>query len=115
MNNRKVTLLVLVLVIALALTALTGCGNGNTQEQPTGSPDSQTSEQSPQASEEQEQTSSLPTEDRAGNAIAAVSYTHLGMGFTVMQTFMDEVQVTSAVGEGTSVLMAKRIKSKEQE
>ena len=38
-----------------------------------------------------------------------------GMGFTVMQTFMDEVQVTSAVGEGTSVLMAKHIKSKEQE
>ncbi len=70
MNKRKVTLLALVLVIALALTALTGCGNGNTQEQPTGSPDRQTSEQSPQASEEQEQTSSLPTEDRAGNAIA---------------------------------------------
>ena len=38
-----------------------------------------------------------------------------GMGFTVMQTFMDEVEVTSAVGEGTSVFMAKQIKSKEQE
>lgn len=38
-----------------------------------------------------------------------------GMGFTVMQTFMDEVKVTSTVGEGTIVSMAKRIKSKEQE
>jgi len=34
-----------------------------------------------------------------------------GMGFSVMQTFMDELQVTSAPGEGTSVRMRKRIRS----
>jgi len=34
-----------------------------------------------------------------------------GMGFCVMQTFMDELQVTSAPGEGTSVRMRKRIRS----
>ncbi len=32
-----------------------------------------------------------------------------GMGFCVMQTFMDAVEVSSAVGEGTTVLMQKRI------
>lgn len=32
-----------------------------------------------------------------------------GMGFAVMQTFMDEVLVTSRVGEGTSVRMVKTI------
>ena len=32
-----------------------------------------------------------------------------GMGFCVMQTFMDAVEVTSAVDEGTTVLMRKRI------
>jgi len=32
-----------------------------------------------------------------------------GMGFCVMQTFMDAVEVNSAVGEGTTVLMRKRI------
>ena len=32
-----------------------------------------------------------------------------GMGFCVMQTFMDAVEVDSAVGEGTTVLMRKRI------
>lgn len=32
-----------------------------------------------------------------------------GMGFCVMQTFMDAVEVTSTVGEGTSVLMRKTI------
>ena len=32
-----------------------------------------------------------------------------GMGFSVMQTFMDEVSVTSEVGVGTRVLMQKRI------
>lgn len=32
-----------------------------------------------------------------------------GMGFSVMQTFMDEVAVTSAVGVGTRVSMRKRI------
>lgn len=32
-----------------------------------------------------------------------------GMGFCVMQTFMDAVEVSSAVGKGTTVLMRKRI------
>lgn len=32
-----------------------------------------------------------------------------GMGFCVMQTFMDAVEVDSAVGEGTTVLMRKLI------
>ena len=31
------------------------------------------------------------------------------MGFCVMQTFMDAVEVESEVGEGTTVLMRKRI------
>ncbi len=34
-----------------------------------------------------------------------------GMGFTVMQTFMDEVTVKSELGEGTVVTMKKRIRS----
>ncbi len=34
-----------------------------------------------------------------------------GMGFTVMQTFMDEVSVKSEVGEGTVVTMKKYIRS----
>lgn len=32
-----------------------------------------------------------------------------GMGFTVIETFMDEFRVDSAVGEGTTVVMRKRI------
>ena len=32
-----------------------------------------------------------------------------GMGFCVMQTFMDAVEVNSAVGEGTTVIMRKHI------
>lgn len=32
-----------------------------------------------------------------------------GMGFCVMQTFMDAVEVESVVGEGTTVMMRKRI------
>ena len=32
-----------------------------------------------------------------------------GMGFTVMETFMDEVSVASTVGHGTTVEMAKAI------
>ena len=32
-----------------------------------------------------------------------------GMGFCVMQTFMDAVEVSSIVGEGTTVLMRKHI------
>lgn len=34
-----------------------------------------------------------------------------GMGFTVMQTFMDEVNVVSHIGEGTRVIMKKTIQS----
>lgn len=33
-----------------------------------------------------------------------------GMGFTLMETFMDEVSVESAVGRGTTVVMKKRVK-----
>jgi stage II sporulation protein AB (anti-sigma F factor) len=33
-----------------------------------------------------------------------------GMGFTVMETFMDEVIVESAVGQGTRVVMRKKLK-----
>ncbi len=32
-----------------------------------------------------------------------------GMGFAFMEAFMDEVQVISALGEGTKVIMRKRI------
>jgi stage II sporulation protein AB (anti-sigma F factor) len=32
-----------------------------------------------------------------------------GMGFTVMETFMDEVNVISALGKGTTVIMRKNI------
>ena len=32
-----------------------------------------------------------------------------GMGFTVMETFMDSVDVLSFIGEGTKVIMAKKI------
>lgn len=34
-----------------------------------------------------------------------------GMGFTIMENFMDEVEVESAVGKGTIVRMRKRIES----
>ena len=36
-----------------------------------------------------------------------------GMGFTVMEAFMEEVQITSAPGTGTTVTMAKRIGRRE--
>ncbi len=32
-----------------------------------------------------------------------------GMGFTLMQAFMDEVEVISGLGEGTTITMQKRI------
>lgn len=35
-----------------------------------------------------------------------------GMGFSVMQTFMDNVTVESAPGEGTTVRMEKRLREK---
>ena len=34
-----------------------------------------------------------------------------GMGFTIMESFMDEVQVESVLGLGTKVSMSKKIKS----
>lgn len=37
-----------------------------------------------------------------------------GMGFAVMQTFMDEVDVQSTPGSGTSVRMRKRIRQEAQ-
>ena len=36
---------------------------------------------------------------------------HAGMGFTIMETFMDEVVIDSKVGEGTSVIMTKKLKT----
>ena len=35
-----------------------------------------------------------------------------GMGFTVMETFMDKIDVTSVPGVGTKVIMSKLIKSR---
>jgi stage II sporulation protein AB (anti-sigma F factor) len=35
-----------------------------------------------------------------------------GMGFTIMENFMDEVEVVSAVGIGTRITMMKQIESK---
>ena len=32
-----------------------------------------------------------------------------GMGFTVMETFMDSLQVESQLGHGTKILMKKRL------
>ena len=36
---------------------------------------------------------------------------HAGMGFTIMETFMDEVVIDSKVNEGTSVIMTKKLKT----
>lgn len=36
---------------------------------------------------------------------------HAGMGFTIMETFMDEVIIDSKVGQGTSVIMTKKLKT----
>ena len=35
-----------------------------------------------------------------------------GMGFTIMENFMDQLDVRSSVGHGTTVMMTKRIESK---
>lgn len=37
---------------------------------------------------------------------------HAGMGFTIMETFMDEIFIDSDIEKGTSVTMLKRIKKK---
>ena len=34
-----------------------------------------------------------------------------GMGFTIMESFMDEVKVTSQIGQGTTIFMKKTIKN----
>ena len=36
---------------------------------------------------------------------------HAGMGFTIMETFMDEVLIDSKLGEGTTVTMTKKLKT----
>ena len=36
---------------------------------------------------------------------------HAGMGFTIMETFMDEVVIDSIVGQGTTVTMTKNLKT----
>lgn len=38
-----------------------------------------------------------------------------GMGFTVMESFMDVVQVTSKVGRGTTVRLEKRLRACEEQ
>ncbi|CAG7641821.1 anti-sigma F factor [Paenibacillus allorhizosphaerae] len=35
-----------------------------------------------------------------------------GMGFTIMENFMDEIEITTIVGTGTTIRMKKRIESK---
>lgn len=35
---------------------------------------------------------------------------HAGMGFTIMETFMDEILIDSTVNDGTKITMKKRIK-----
>ena len=37
-----------------------------------------------------------------------------GMGFTVMESFMDDVEVASAVGQGTTVRLVKRIHARDE-
>ena len=46
-------------------------------------------------------TKPMHTTDKSGE--------HCGMGFTVMQSFMDSVNVKSKIGKGTTVLMRKRL------
>ena len=38
-----------------------------------------------------------------------------GMGFTIMENFMDEMQIESVVGMGTKITMRKKISSSEEE
>lgn len=37
---------------------------------------------------------------------------HAGMGFTIMESFMDEILIDSVSGEGTKITMVKKIKNK---
>ena len=36
---------------------------------------------------------------------------HAGMGFTIMETFMDEVVIDTEVGKGTNITMTKRLRT----
>jgi len=36
---------------------------------------------------------------------------HAGMGFTIMETFMDEVVIDSQIGMGTNITMTKRLRT----
>ena len=38
-----------------------------------------------------------------------------GMGFTIMESFMDNLEIESSVGLGTKITMSKKIKTKEEE
>lgn len=38
-----------------------------------------------------------------------------GMGFTIMESFMDEVEIESTLGIGTKITMSKKIKSNNKE
>ena len=38
-----------------------------------------------------------------------------GMGFTIMESFMDEVEIQSVVGIGTKIVMKKTIKKEEKQ
>ena len=37
---------------------------------------------------------------------------HAGMGFTIMETFMDEIIIDSEVGKGTKITLTKKLSSK---
>lgn len=37
---------------------------------------------------------------------------HAGMGFTIMETFMDEIEIDSSKENGTTILLTKKIKKK---
>jgi stage II sporulation protein AB (anti-sigma F factor) len=37
-----------------------------------------------------------------------------GLGFAVMESFMDKLRVTSRLGKGTSIIMTKRVKSRNE-
>ncbi len=38
-----------------------------------------------------------------------------GMGFTIMQSFMDDIKVKSELGIGTTIIMRKKIESREKQ
>lgn len=38
---------------------------------------------------------------------------HAGMGFTIMETFMDEIIIDSEIGRGTKITMTKKLNIKE--